>query len=400
MCQLKIIDTSAYSYISTLIQRMTFLRKSVRTTHLWLGLISGIIVFIVCITGCLFAFKKEITNATEPWRFVSVQNTPQLLPSKILEIAKKEILNKQPTALTYGESNDAIVVDYFTFGNKEEEKITCYINPYTGEIQKLIRKKNTDFDFFDFVIRGHRSLWLPPNIGKPIVGYGVLLFVITLITGIVIWYPKVWNKATIKRSFAIKRKAGKTKRIFDLHNVLGFYVFLFLLILSLTGLMRSFDWFSKSVYWLTSGGKTMESYQLPYSDTLSIKVDNSLDKLYLQLKKAEPNAKTFYFSLPVQSQDAFRVSIVHEKDSYYKTDNLFFDRYSLLPLAGSGPFAGNYKEKNNADKLQRMNLDIHTGKIWGISGKIIAFSASLIGASLPVTGIYILIKRRKRKRYQ
>ena len=30
--------------------------------HLWLGLVSGIVVVIVSITGCLFVFQQEITN--------------------------------------------------------------------------------------------------------------------------------------------------------------------------------------------------------------------------------------------------------------------------------------------------------------------------------------------------
>ena len=48
-------------------------RKACAKLHLWLGLLSGIVVFIVCITGCLYAFKDEITDAMQPWRFVDPQ---------------------------------------------------------------------------------------------------------------------------------------------------------------------------------------------------------------------------------------------------------------------------------------------------------------------------------------
>ncbi len=59
--------------------------------HLWLGLISGIIVFIVCITGCLWVFNEEIEGIIEPWRKVEVQKKPYLLPSKVIESARKHL---------------------------------------------------------------------------------------------------------------------------------------------------------------------------------------------------------------------------------------------------------------------------------------------------------------------
>ncbi|MEO8961981.1 MAG: PepSY-associated TM helix domain-containing protein [Ginsengibacter sp.] len=44
-----------------------------------------------------------------------------------------------------------------------------------------------------------------------------------------------------------------------------------------------------------------------------------------------------------------------------------------------------------------MNYDIHTGQLLGLAGKILAFLASLIAASLPITGFYIWWGRKKKK---
>jgi uncharacterized iron-regulated membrane protein len=49
-------------------------------------------------------------------------------------------------------------------------------------------------------------------------------------------------------------------------------------------------------------------------------------------------------------------------------------------------------------QLLRMNYDIHTGAVIGLPGKILAFFASLIAASLPVTGFYIRWGRRKQSK--
>jgi len=50
-----------------------------------------------------------------------------------------------------------------------------------------------------------------------------------------------------------------------------------------------------------------------------------------------------------------------------------------------------------ADKIARMNYDIHVGAIAGLAGKILAFCASLMAASLPVTGFLIWRNRRKKQ---
>lgn len=121
----------------------------------------------------------------------------------------------------------------------------------------------------------------------------------------------------------------------------------------------------------------------------------SLDALDKQLHWQEPKAVQFYYALPQNDSDVYRVSIVHEPGSYYKQDNRYFDQYTLKELSGSGPWAGKYTVKSAADKMMRMNLDIHEGIIFGLFGKIIMLLACLVGASLPITGLVIYLRRKR-----
>ena len=69
-------------------------KTQIRFLHKWLGLISGLIVFIVCITGCIFCFHDEIKDITrKEWRLVEPQDKAFVLPSVLAEKAK-EILPK------------------------------------------------------------------------------------------------------------------------------------------------------------------------------------------------------------------------------------------------------------------------------------------------------------------
>lgn len=364
--------------------------------HLWLGLVSGIFVFIVCITGCLYVFKDEILDATEPWRFVKAEQRPAILPQQLIKAANAAAGEERPVAITYGEAYDAVKVDYRDMHGSMK---SVFLNPYTGNAIKVTERKSTDFDFFNFIIRGHMSLWLPRDIGAPIVSYSVLVFFITLVTGLVILLPHRWSKAGVKRLFVLRRPFKAVRLTTDLHNVIGFYALLPLFVLCLTGMMFGLDWFSRSVYAVASGGNTLQPYSLPSSDTVRVDTAKtaSLDILYRQIRKEAPEAKNYYFTIPEKSTDVYRVSVVHKRGSYYRTDNLFFDRYTLKPLRGDGPYAGKYDEVPAADRMIRMNMDIHDGRIFGFAGKLIMCLASLVGASLPITGYLLWKKGRRRK---
>lgn len=368
------------------------LKKVARKLHLWLGLFSAIPVCIVCLTGALYVFKDQIEDLSEPWRFVKAGSGPALLPSEAMAIAENEVDGFSVSALTYGEPFDALRLDGTDSGN---DFTTVWLNPYDGEVLKVIRQEAGSFDFFRFILDGHRRLWLPQEIGRPIVGSCVLLFALALITGIILWWPKTGNRKTLRRLFLIKRDAGSKRLIFDLHNVLGGYFAFVLLLMAGTGLVWSFRWYSEGLYKLT-GGKDLKAYKLPCSTVRPARdpVAFPVDELYARLRVSEPEAKEFYIVIPEKKEDVCRVSVVHKRDSYYRTDNLFFDRYTLEELEGEGPYAGRYKEVAFPDRIRRMNLEIHDGRIAGLPGKIIVFLAGLVGASLPVTGWIIWIRKR------
>lgn len=385
------------------------LKKTSRRLHLWLGFVSGIIVFIVCVTGALYVFKDEIEAATEPWRFVRPEARAPLTPERLIAIAGRAAGEKAgenahenagenpvPSAITYGEAFDAAKVDYLS-GSGDSRAV--WLNPYNGKVIKVEEHATGLSDFFDFVLRGHLSLWLPRDIGSPIVSYAALAFLVVLLSGMIVWWPRRWSRKALKGRLAFHRPLKATLLSLDLHNVVGFYALLPLIVLCLTGMLFGLPWFSRGVYALMSGGETMQAYAMPSSDTLHADTTRtaSLDRLYRQVRRESPDATGLYFTIPQTPADIYRVSVVHKRHSYYRTDNLYYDRYTLRPLSGSGPWAGRYNEVKAADRLMRMNLEIHDGRILGPVGKIIMFLAAVTGASLPVTGFLLWRKRKWHK---
>ncbi len=364
-------------------------KKTILFIHRWLGFISGLVVFIVSITGCVFCFQDEIQDAVHSWRTVPAQHRPYLPPSQLKQVA---LGGQKQTSTAYiyyfGEGRPAAVLV-----NVPKDGFTnFYINPYTG---KLLHREIIKDNFFTVIEYIHLYLLLPPAIGQWVVGISVIIFVVLMITGVVLWWPK--RKSDRKRSFTIKWGA-KWKRVnYDLHNVLGFYATAIALILAITGLAIAFNSVDKGIYKITNLGKTypQETY-FPKSDSLhqttSLKIP-VIDKAIAVARKNSPKAQMFLLSDNIGKDEVINVTAYRTSLHYGSSDFYYFDRYSGKLLS----FLPNSK-KSLGMKINDLNYDIHVGQALGLTGKILAFLTSLICASLPVTGFIVWLgKRRKSK---
>ena len=365
-------------------------KKVVSKLHLWLGLSSGLVVFIIATTGCIYAFQEEIQDYTQSYRFIKNENKPFLLPSQIENIAEQALPGKHAHSVTYEKNGRAAQVSFY---NKDPEYYyRVFINPYDGKVLKI---KNMEEDFFRFILMGHFYLWLPPKIGQPVAATATLVFVLLLISGIIMWWPK--NKNGRKQRFSIRWNSKWRRRNYDLHNVLGFYISSIALLLALTGLVWGFKWFAKTLYWTASGGKEMVSYYQVNSDTLyKASIPHSpADHVWRIMKNDHPEAASIEVHYPENSLEAIAANANPEEGTYWKRDYRYFDQHSLKEIPVKHMF-GRLNQASGADKLLRMNYDIHVGAIAGLPGKIIAFLASLLTASLPITGFCIWWGRKKK----
>ena len=125
----------------------------------------------------------------------------------------------------------------------------CYwVNQYTGEVTG----KSERLPFFYTMFRLHR--WLLDSRpsgdgvfwGKMVVGVSTLMFVVVLVSGIVIWWPR--TKRALKNGLSIATHKGWRRFWYDLHVAGGMYGLLLLLVMALTGLTWSFDWYRTGFY--------------------------------------------------------------------------------------------------------------------------------------------------------
>ena len=369
------------------------MKKWIGKLHLYLGLASGLIVFVISVTGCILAFEQEIKAITQPYMFTDEPVKGALLPpSKLAAYAEEALPGKKANGVLYDVPGRNAQVGFYNFD--PEYYYVVYLNPVNGKVAHVW---NEEGDFFHFILHGHYYLWLPEKIGQPVAASATLVFFVMLVSGMVLWWPK--NKSAAKQRFSIKWTAAWRRKNYDLHNVLGFYIMSIGAILALTGLVWGFQWFSQSVYTAT-GGEGSDAYYNPTSDTTAIAnisaPAQATDRAWYALQKEYPSYKTLNISIPHLKSESIYSYTNFREGTYYHVDYNYFDQHSLKKIKATGPYSGKYSEANFAQKLRRMNYDIHVGAILGLPGKILMFFASLICASLPVTGTLIWWGRKKK----
>ena len=353
-------------------------KNVIRQIHLWLGLGTGLIVFIVSITGCIYVFEEEIRTATQQERlYVPAQQRPFIGVRQLIKSFERSAPGEKISVLRIFNSKPNATVE---IGSKKK---IYFFNPYNAE---LVYKG--DHDWLDTVEAIHMTLLLGET-GKFIQRWSVVIFVIMLLTGLVLWFPT--QLRLLRQSLNIKWK-GSFKRVnYDLHNVLGFYASGILIVISLTGLFFAFKEVKMVAGFFTgsqlSAGKVVGTVKPFVKEPLA----KRYDRLYQEISRAYPGAQSTSFS--VRKGGELRLRLIYPYRWARNQNTFFFDE-----AGGQLLRTKLYKTFNGADLVEATNYDLHTGRLFGLFGKVVAFIASLISASLPITGLIIWLKKKRNRR--
>lgn len=386
-------------------KKPSFTKKWSAKLHLWFGLSIGIIVFIVSGTGTMYVFKDEIQGVL---RKESMYVKKESITEKPLSI---DVLRKKVSRETnekYPISSVEIPLDknksyeflYYEKDKKawnyfDEVKINklVYVNQYTGEILGIYNEK---YDLFPILKAIHWSLLLKSDWGKYVVGIPVVLFIIMLITGIILWWPKKSKKGR----FWFNWKNVKTwkRKNYDLHNILGFYASFIALLLSLSGIYFAYPWVKNAFNVALSGSLELpKEKEIKSPDSLLVKNTSVFDLTAQETRKLYAGSSSFRIPLNGKNKKGkelknIPVTVYGEDGKFAVRNQIVFDKYSGKLLSHKP-----HQELNTAEKYANANYDIHTGSYFGLAGKIIWFIAGLICTSLPVTGFLVWLGKKKKK---
>ena len=381
------------------------MRKIFRNIHLWLSVPFGILITLICFSGAALVFEKEVMELChrELYFVKKVEAAP--LPMEQLMTKVAATLPDSVSVTGVNISSDPERAYQVTLS--KPRRASMYVDQYTGEITGKYERA----PFFNFMFRMHR--WLLDSMkqdggifwGQMIVGTSTLMFVFVLISGVVVWWPR--TRKALKNSLKIVANKGWRRFWYDLHVAGGMYALVFLLSMALTGLTWSFQWYRTGFY-KTFGVEVQPSMGHGNAAANATAKGGKRDgkpegregrgahryspytnwqQVYEQLAEANPDYKQISVS------DGSASVAVPRFGNQRGTD-----RYKFNPRNGEITETTLYKDLDNSGKIRGWIYSVHVGSWGGMLTRILTFVAALIGASLPLTGYYLWIRKKIKRR--
>ena len=390
-----------------------------RNVHLYLSLAAGAVIMIACFTGAILVFEKELQMAFNKTRYYSGAPGRPLPVDQLLAGVKDQYPNaKIGDVKVYADPTRNVEIGLTIQDPKNETEApkdagklppspqarggkvkeatpagggrathTAFVNATTGKVVELYSYRST---FFYKVFALHR--WLlgsNDGIGKYIVGVSTFIFLFILLTGIILWWPK--TRRILMQRLKIKWDGGWKRLNHDLHLVLGFYSAIFLFIFSFTAMSWSFKWFNKGLYAVTNSSP--ESPEPPTSVFQPKKAAISFESALQIARGRFTDASMIQLRAPKDSIGVYSVTVLPENRMENATDTYYLDQYTGK-IAGTYTFA----ERNLGQQVRAYVKPVHTGSVFGMSGKVISFIVCLLGTSFPITGIVMWLNRLKKEK--
>lgn len=198
---------------------MESFRKALFWIHLIAGAIGAVVIFIMCVTGAVLSFEKNIVEFAERGQQQVASVSGERLPvSRLIASAAEAKPNSKPSGITI--SSDPASSATVSLGRDGR----LFIDPYTGTV---LGEGNTALrGFFSTMTSLHRWLALEGDgrvWGKAITGFFNAMFLVLAITGLYIWMPRKLSLRNIKPVLWFRKTHTGKARDFNWHNVTGFW---------------------------------------------------------------------------------------------------------------------------------------------------------------------------------
>jgi uncharacterized iron-regulated membrane protein len=352
------------------------MRKFILQVHLYIGLIAGLFLVLLGITGSIMAFEAEIDHLVHH-RLTYVDRG-----DKILSLAQiGRVVNTAfpaDTIMGYRLATSSDLSWQVELGGK-----IVYVNPYTGVILgTLIRPDHWD-DCLQMIHQLHLRLAMRMrgDLGKKIVTWAVVGLLFLQLTGLFLW----WRQRRITMRW--KRPSGWSW--FDIHTTVGIVAYLFLLVLTITGLVMGFEQQTRPFFYQVTSSRPGNGPDLnvPLSTGTVIL---SADSVVAIARRALPGASPFDIPLPGPGE-MYVVSCRFPEDrTPGGRSSVFIDPYS-----GKVLYAESSRTAPAGTRIVNMNRAIHTGDLFGMPSKIVMSLVSLALVLLFISGVAMWWKRKR-----
>jgi len=306
------------------------------------------------------AFEAEIDSFLHPSLFKVIPHGDALSLSEILPRVAAE-LRPQEHVQTCVISAKPTSSYSFTIVGSGRLPRQIFVNQYTRQVLGTM-------SVMRFVLLMHAL----HEANGTLMGCAATCLILSVLSGLYLWWP-------LKR-IKLSGRGSRTRFYFDIHNSVGFFTSLFLLVFALTGAYMAFDsWTVPATYRITGKSPPQDDFpSAPLEHARPVSPDYALEVAKKTLSQAIP----LWVVLPQEREASYLVKMKFPEDrSLNGTSIVWVDQYSGKVLT-----VWDSRNAPLARKIQNLNRVFHTGEILGYPGKTLACVVSFALAVQTLTG--------------
>ncbi|HEX4303665.1 MAG TPA: PepSY-associated TM helix domain-containing protein [Rhizomicrobium sp.] len=372
--------------------------------HRYAGLTLAAFLIVAGVTGSIIAFNEELDAALNPELFTATARGPALAPSELARRVERQLRNASvtliPLSVPMGEA--AVLRVEPKTGTLAYDQV--FADPVSGQVlgtRDWGAARLTRANAIPFIYLLHYTLQLPGVWGILLMGVMGCLWAIDCFIGFALTLPRgkpFWTKW--RTSWRVKRAAGTYRLNLDLHRAGGLWLWGLLLMMAVSGV-------------------AMNLPEQVFRPVLSLVATLSPSPIEIAAKRPapKPGAATIGYDEAVERAR----TIVQSRGSTFTPRNVFhyaaFGAYGVgFSRAGEDGETGLGSsflyiddrsgvavareimgEGTAGDIFAQAQFPLHSGRIFGLPGRIAVCLLGLAVAGLSGTGVYIWARKRRHK---
>ncbi|MGO4273871.1 PepSY-associated TM helix domain-containing protein [Paenibacillus sp. TAF58] len=363
------------------------MRKIMSQIHLWISLLLGLFIVVICTTGSLLVIENDVDKWLHPQLY---KPTPgHSLLHDIQQSVEQAFPGFKMDRIDLPSGDGLYQVRLSKDVNGKASTQNVYVDPGSAHVLGPVGPNRNVF--FTKVLQIHRYLLAQDVLGKAnasiVAGFMGIGLIIILVTGAYLWWPGLRKLAL---GFRIIRNKGKLALNLGLHKTIGIVTIPFLLVFALTGTAYQLDkyvlgWFglSTKIEAAASWSKTTKMNGSPLS----------LDSIVQNAHERFPNHQLVRVQLPTKPDQTYQIAM---KEGYSPSGTSNVTVYE-------DPYTGEILGKTNPNApmafYSAWKRGLHFAAWGGAPVRIGGFLMGMMPLFLAITGLVIRqFKARARRR--
>ena len=378
------------------------LRHTLFTVHMWIGLILGVLLAALGLSGSLIVYDQEIADFLSPPPRAATAGTPlplTMLADTARETAAEQGISGGQMQIILPQKKDGAVVVRMggispmgnmpgmnregghREGGRREGRVRrvgagggrglqIFLDPVSGEV--LGTAKSVLPPFLTFAHQLHGNFLMSRDTGRALVGWLGAAMCLLGLTGLVLWWPR---RGQWRYAFKVRRQATGLRFHRELHAATGIWIFIVFMAVSFSGVVLAWP-------------QTMGANPPGFDPRALPKVEPS------DAKRLGPTEAVIAATAAVPGLQPRSITIPARPDAPISVNYLGNGAVAATVLVD--PYRGTVLAvRDPSERFQSWMRPVHQGSL-GPVWRFLVFLSGLVPALFVTTGLIMWWKKRQR----